>query len=267
MGYRVTAGRFSGPFELLLTLVSRQKVDIGAISVSDIADQYLAEMDQLGDLDLEVASDFLLVAATLLEIKAASLVPDGRRAHQEVDDEDDPLEGLTAEQARDALVARLVAYKQFRNAGAALGDRMEAESHMHPRTAGPDPEFLGLMPDFLRSVTLSGLAVLCANLDSRRTQMLLDAEHVAPRRLPVALTVASVDRMTRARPTLTFDELLQGSRDPEQVVVTFLAVLELVKRGSVVVRQEEPFGTLDVARVAGAAAYELSEAAEAADFE
>lgn len=268
MGYRVTAGRFSGPFELLLTLVSRQKVDIGSISVSDIADQYLAEVEALGDLDLEVASDFLLVAATLLEIKAASLVPeDGARRKRDEDDEDDPLDGLTADEAREVLVARLLAYKQFRNAGAALGARMEAESRMHPRTAGPDPEFLELMPDFLRSVTLSGLAVLCADLDSRRTQMLLDAEHVAPRRLPVALTVASVDRMTRARPTLTFDDLLQGSRDPEQVVVTFLALLELIKRGSLVVNQEEPFGTLDVARVAGAAAYELSEAAEEADFD
>ena len=140
MSFRVQTGSFSGPFDLLLSLVSRQKVDIGAISVAEVADQYLAEVERMGEMDLDVASDFVLVASTLLDIKAASLVPEDGAGRPRGDEEDeDDLLDLSPDEARDVLVARLMAYKQFRNAGAALGARMEAESRMHPRTAGPDP--------------------------------------------------------------------------------------------------------------------------------
>lgn len=260
MSYRVQTQAYSGPFDLLLQLVSKQRVDIGSISISEVADQYLSEVERMGDLDLDVASDFVLVASTLLDIKAASLVPD-EPAAPAPDDEDDELDGLTADEAREVLVARLIAYKQFRNAAAALGARMEAEARMHPRTAGPDPEFVRTMPDFLEGITLRGLAVICADLDSRRQGFLLEAEHIAPKRLPLALTVASVDRVTRSRPHVTFDELLDGNSEPEQVVVTFLAVLQLFKLGMVRVTQHEVFGTIDIDRVEGAPAYEPDESA------
>ena len=260
MSYRVQTQAYSGPFDLLLQLVSKQRVDIGSISISEVADQYLSEVEHMGELDLDVASDFMLVASTLLDIKAASLVPD-EPAAPAPDDEDDELDGLTADEAREVLVARLIAYKQFRNAAAALGARMEAEARMHPRTAGPDPEFVRTMPDFLEGITLRGLAVICADLDSRRQGFLLEAEHIAPKRLPVALTVASVDRVTRSRPHVTFDELLDGNSEPEQVVVTFLAVLQLFKLGMVRVTQHEVFGTIDIDRVEGAPAYEPDESA------
>ncbi|WP_307739377.1 segregation/condensation protein A [uncultured Parolsenella sp.] len=260
MSYRVQTQAYSGPFDLLLQLVSKQRVDIGSISISEVADQYLSEVERMGELDLDVASDFVLVASTLLDIKAASLVPD-EPAAPAPDDEDDELDGLTADEAREVLVARLIAYKQFRNAAAALGARMEAEARMHPRTAGPDPEFVRTMPDFLEGITLRGLAVICADLDSRRQGFLLEAEHIAPKRLPVALTVASVDRVTRSRPYVTFDELLDGNSAPEQVVVTFLAVLQLFKLGMVRVTQHEVFGTIDIDRVEGAPAYEPDESA------
>ena len=263
MSYRVQTQAYSGPFDLLLQLVSRQRVDIGSISISEVADQYLAEVERMGELDLDVASDFVLVAATLLDIKAASLVPEdyaARQGDQDMDEQDD-LDGLSADEAREVLVARLIAYKQFRNAASALGSRMEAEARMHPRTAGPDPEFLGTMPDYLEGVTLRGLAVICADLDSRRESFLLEAEHIAPKRLPVALTVASVDRLTATRGRLTFDDLLDASSTPEQVVVTFLAVLQLFKLGSIRVSQEENFGPIDIERVEGAPAYEPDAAA------
>lgn len=260
MSYHVQTQAYSGPFDLLLQLVSKQRVDIGSISISEVADQYLSEVERMGELDLDVASDFVLVASTLLDIKAASLVPD-EPAAPAPDDEDDELDGLTADEAREVLVARLIAYKQFRNAAAALGARMEAEARMHPRTAGPDPEFVRTMPDFLEGITLRGLAVICADLDSRRQGFLLEAEHIAPKRLPVALTVASVDRVTRSRPHVTFDELLDGNSEPEQVVVTFLAVLQLFKLGMVRVTQHEVFGTIDIDRVEGAPAYEPDESA------
>lgn len=266
MSYRVSTQVYSGPFDLLLQLVTRQKVDIGAISISEVAEQYLAEVERIEALDLDVASDFLLVAATLLDIKAASLVPQ-EAPNKTVDDdeEDEDLEELSAldgDAPREVLIQRLIAYKQFKGAAAALGARMQAESRMHPRVAGPDPEFLGLMPDYLAGITLRGLAVICADLDGKRQTFLLEAEHVAPHRVPLDLTVASVDRFTMAHQTCTFRELLDGDATTEQLVVTFLAMLELAKRGSLTLSQDEIFGTICINRVEGAEAYVPGEGPE-----
>ena len=260
MSYRVTTSAFSGPFDLLLHLVGRQKVAIGSISIAEVADQYLAEVERMSDLDLDVASDFVLVASTLLDIKAASLVPDRsvRPSRDDLDDEDD-LAALSPEEAREVLIARLIAYKQFRNVGASLAARMEAESRMVPRSAGPDPEFLNLMPDYLDGISLRSLAVICADIDSRRESLLLEAEHIAPHRIPIGLTVASVDRQMRARGRMSFTELLDGQDSPEAVVATFLAVLELFKRGMVAVHQSEIFGEIDIEHVEGAGEFRIED--------
>lgn len=266
MSYRVSTQVYSGPFDLLLQLVTRQKVDIGAISISEVAEQYLAEVERIEALDLDVASDFLLVAATLLDIKAASLVPQEAPSKSVDDDEDDEdledLSALDGDALREVLIQRLIAYKQFKGAAAALGARMQAEIRMHPRVAGPDPEFLGLMPDYLAGITLRGLAVICADLDGKRQTFLLEAEHVAPHRVPLDLTVASVDRFTMAHQTCTFRELLDGDATTEQLVVTFLAMLELAKRGSLTLSQDKIFGTIQINRVEGAEAYVPGEGPE-----
>lgn len=266
MSYRVSTQVYSGPFDLLLQLVTRQKVDIDAISISEVAEQYLAEAERIEALDLDVASDFLLVAATLLDIKAASLVPqEAPRKADDVDEDDEDLEELSAldgDALREVLIQRLIAYKQFKGAAAALGARMQAESRMHPRVAGPDPEFLGLMPDYLAGITLRGLAVICADLDGKRQTFLLEAEHVAPHRVPLDLTVTSVDRFTMAHQTCTFRELLDGDATTEQLVVTFLAMLELAKRGSLTLSQDTIFGTIQINRVEGAEAYVPGEGPE-----
>ena len=261
MSYKVNTATYSGPFDLLLQLVSRQKVAIGSISISEVADQYLAEVDAMEELDLDVASDFVLVASTLLDMKAHALVPQDvslKSSYDEVE-YDDELDGLSPDEAREVLIARLIAYKQFRNAGAALGSRMEAESYMFPRSVGPDPDFLNLMPDYLEGITLRSLAVICADIDSKRETFLLEAEHVAPKRLPVALTVASVDRLTRSKGKVTFSELLDGQDTPEIVVANFLAVLELFKRGRVRVQQDVIFGEIEIEHIEGADSYQLDE--------
>ena len=261
MSYKVNTATYSGPFDLLLQLVSRQKVAIGSISISEVADQYLAEVDAMEELDLDVASDFVLVASTLLDMKAHALVPQdvSLKSSYDEDEYDDELDGLSPEEAREVLIARLIAYKQFRNAGAALGSRMEAESYMFPRSVGPDPDFLNLMPDYLEGITLRSLAVICADIDSKRETFLLEAEHVAPKRLPVALTVASVDRLTRSKGKVTFSELLDGQDTPEIVVANFLAVLELFKRGLVRVQQDVIFGEIEIEHIEGADSYQLDE--------
>ena len=261
MSYKVNIATYSGPFDLLLQLVSRQKVAIGSISISEVADQYLAEVDAMEELDLDVASDFVLVASTLLDMKAHALVPQdvSLKSSYDEDEYDDELDGLSPDEAREVLIARLIAYKQFRNAGAALGSRMEAESYMFPRSVGPDPDFLNLMPDYLEGITLRSLAVICADIDSKRETFLLEAEHVAPKRLPVALTVASVDRLTRSKGKVTFSELLDGQDTPEIVVANFLAVLELFKRGLVRVQQDVIFGEIEIEHIEGADSYQLDE--------
>ena len=261
MSYKVNTATYSGPFDLLLQLVSRQKVAIGSISISEVADQYLAEVDAMEELDLDVASDFVLVASTLLDMKAHALVPQdvSLKSSYDEDEYDDELDGLSPDEAREVLIARLIAYKQFRNAGAALGSRMEAESYMFPRSVGPDPDFLNLMPDYLEGITLRSLAVICADIDSKRETFLLEAEQVAPKRLPVALTVASVDRLTRSKGKVTFSELLDGQDTPEIVVANFLAVLELFKRGLVRVQQDVIFGEIEIEHIEGADSYQLDE--------
>ena len=259
MSYKVRTQAFSGPFDLLLQLVTRQKVTIGSIAIAEVANQYLEEVERMRDLDLDVASDFVLVASTLLDIKAASLVPaePPRSFGDDFEDEDDDLGDLDPDEAREVLIARLIAYKQFRGAAAALAARSEAEARMHPRTVGADPQFLGLMPDYLDGITLRSLAVICADIDSKRETFLLESEHIAPKRLPVALTIASVDRLVRSRRRVTFSELVGEDSTPEVVVANFLAILELFKRGLVRVSQSEVFGEIYVEHITGAEAYKI----------
>ena len=245
MSYKVRIDSFEGPFDLLLYLVSRQKVDIGAISITQIADQYLAEVSRMPNLDLDVASDFLLVASTLLEIKAQSLIP---RERTEVDDD---IAELAPSEARDMLVDRLLTYKQYKNAGAALLARFVAEGRMHARPFGPDARFLSLMPDYLRDVTLDGLALVCARAMARRDVFLLESEHIAAKPIPVEVHVRAIHQRIKNKKRLMFSELVDAATPTPVIVVTFLAVLELYKRSMVHVEQSDLFGDIDIRYIEG----------------
>lgn len=220
--------------------MARRKVDIGAISIVEVADQYLEYIENMPDIDLDVASDFVLVASQLLEIKAASLLP------QEEVSYGDELDDLAPEDAREILIARLITYKQFKSVAHALEARREAESRMHPRTAGVEPEFLNLMPDYLEGVTLHGLAVICADLDSRRETFLLEAEHIAAMPIPVELHVEAIHREVTARKHTSYRELVGKDADKPLQVVTFLALLELYKRSFISMEQDVNFADIYV---------------------
>ncbi len=245
MAYHIKTDAFEGPFDLLLTLVARQKVDVSELSIAEIADQYLAEVARMEDLDLEVASDFLLVAATLLELKAANLLP------REAVDLGEEYEDLSPEEARELLVTRLLAYKQFKNAAAELAARLESETKMHPRAAGLEERFLKLMPDYLEGLTLRSLAVICADLEHSRQVFLLQAEHIAAAPISLELHVESVARMLAKRKRAMFSELLAAGARTEERVVTFLAILELYKRGLVSLTQDDVFGDIEVVKLKG----------------
>jgi segregation and condensation protein A len=239
--FKVRTEIFEGPFDLLLHLVGRSKLDIRDITISEIADEFVEHIEKMRELDLDVASDFLLVAATLLELKAAALFPG------EVDDDlYDEFEDLSPEEARALLVERLLAYKKFKNASAELAARMEAEGRMRPRQAGLEEPFLRLMPDYLEGVTLRGLAVLLADLEHRRDVFLLEAEHVASVPVSLEMHMESVRRTLRDRGRMSFSELVEAGAPPELVVVTFLALLELYKRGRVGIKQDAVFGEIDI---------------------
>jgi segregation and condensation protein A len=240
MSYRVKIESFEGPFDLLLALVSEQKIDIGAISVSEVADQYLGFVEVMRELDMDVASDFLVVAATLLALKAASLLPD------ESVSLDDELDELSPTEARDILIARLIAYKQFKNVAASLNARLEAEGRMYSRQSGLESQFVGLLPDYLKGVTLHNLAVICADLAARREVFLLEAEHIASRPIPVETRVDALLRRLAQAKSITFSRLLDGERDATVVVVNFLALLEMYHRGMIDLQQEQTYGDISI---------------------
>jgi segregation and condensation protein A len=241
LSYNIKTADFEGPFQLLLHLVSQHKVDIGAISIADVADQYLAYIENLRELDMDVASDFIEVAATLLAIKASSLLP------QESDYEfDDEYEDLPPDQARELLVARLIAYKQFKNVAAALGTRMESEGRMHTRQSGLEPRFLNVFPDYLEGITLKDLGDICAKLAARRELFLLEAEHIAAKPIPVETCIEQLTARLSQSGSLTFADLLDNRRDIVTVVVTFLAILELFHRGMIDLEQAEQNGDIDL---------------------
>src|SRR6266487_3183770 len=127
MDYVVRTEVFEGPFDLLLHLIARQQVDIWQVSLSRITEDYLAEIRRMHELNLEVATEFLVVAATLLELKAARLLPSP-------DGEPDEVEALLEE--RDLLFARLLQYRAYKQVAELLGARFAAASGFVPRRAG-----------------------------------------------------------------------------------------------------------------------------------
>ena len=249
MVYKVSIESFEGPFDLLLFLVSKQRVDIGTISITQIIDQYLAEISMMENLDLDVASDFLLVAATLLKIKAESLLPNDS---YELDED---VAALAPSEARDILVERLLTYKQYKNAAAELEYRYKDEAKRFARLIGPGVEFANVMPDYLERVKLSDLASLAAQAFARREAFLLESEHIAAKPIPVESFVKSIYGRIRSEKRLRFNELVHDDTPTPVKVVYFLAVLELYKRGMVTVKQRKQYGDIDIRYVEGSGEY------------
>ena len=236
--------RLRGPFDLLLYLVSRQKVDIGAISITEIADQYLAEVSRMETLDLDVASDFLLVASTLLEIKAQSLIPPGTAGLTTTWRELAPIE------ARDMLVRRLMEYKvQERRRGAHTPLHSAGVACTRPSA---DPRLLGLcrLPGRCR---LDALAYQAAAALARREVFLLESEHIAAKPIPVEVHVRAIHQhaLKRASKHLRFSQLVGPGTPKDVAVVTFLAILELYKRVMVRLEQDELFGDIAIDYIEG----------------
>lgn len=245
MAVDVSTPVYEGPFDLLLHLILKEQVDLYEVSLSRIVDAYLAEVERMQSLDLDVATEFLLIAATLVELKARRLLPG--RDDVDLDDE------LALWEERDLLLARLLECKTFKDVASVFSRLADEADRSFPRTAGPDDRFEGLLPDLLEGVSPVRIqkAYLRA-LTPRPGPPRIDLFHVAPIRISVADALAEmVDELPRAG-RISFRRLTSGLVERLEVIVRFLALLELFKQGMVELEQTERFGDIEVVWTGGA---------------
>lgn len=251
VAYKVQTSVYEGPFDLLLHLILRDEVDLYEVSLGTIVDAYLGELERMqDDLDLEIATEFLLIAATLVELKSRRLLPD--EGDLSLDDE------LGLWEERDLLLARLLECKTFKDAARALEGLAVEAGKSYPRTAGLEERFIGLVPDLLEGVDAGDIMAAMQRAMAPKPQPTIDLFHVTPVKLTVAETVVSlVDELpTIGRTTLR--DLTASAVDRIEVVVYFLALLELYKQGVIDLSQVATFGSLTVDWVGGDAVHELS---------
>jgi len=238
MAFAVATPVFEGPFDLLLHLILREQVDIYEVSLTRIVDAYLEEIERLQVLDLDVATEFLLIAATLVELKARRLLPG--RDDVDLDDE------LALWEERDLLLARLLECKTFKDVAGVLSRLADDADRSFPRTAGPDERFDGVMPDLLDGTSARRIHAAYIRAITPKPVARIDLFHVAPVRASVADAVAElIDELPRAG-RITFRRLTSGLVERLEVIVRFLALLELFKQGVIELDQEEKFGEIDV---------------------
>ena len=234
MAYEVKTEVFEGPIDLLLHLITRQRVDIYDVSLASITDEYLRVVESMQDLDLEVATGFLVVAATLLELKSARLLPSRR-----LDEADAALL-----EERDLLLARLVECSTFREAGAWIATALASGASFHGRSVALEPRYMDLAPDLLARVTVDDLARAAAHALTPTPQPVLDMSHVAPIKVSVRDAIVAVAETLRSGGRSTFIELCESATERIDVVVRFLALLELFKAGAVELEQADRFGDI-----------------------
>jgi segregation and condensation protein A len=267
MSYAVRTPVFEGPFDLLLHLILKQEVELWEVSLSEIVDAYLVELDRLDAFDLDMATEFLLIAATLVELKARRLLPG--LDELELDEE------LLRFEERDLLLARLLECKTFKDAAKALEGLLRRADRSVARTAGPEEPYRWMAPDPLERVKPEALRAAALRMLSAPPVVVVDTFHVAPVRASVRDAVESVLRLLPESEAMSFRSLVAGAPHQLEVIVRFLAVLELYKQGMVDLTQFTNFGELMVRRLAdGESALDLvslgdwddpAESAEATD--
>jgi segregation and condensation protein A len=238
MAYEVQTPVFEGPLDLLLHLILKEQVDLYEVSLSTIVDGYLAHLEQMDELNLELTTEFLLIAATLVELKSRRLLPTSDE--MDLDDE------LALWEERDLLLHRLVECKTFKEAAIALQVLAGEAGRSHPRLAGVDERFVGLMPDLLEGITPEDLRRAFLTAVAPKPKPRVDLDHVAPIRVSVTDAIAElVDELPRAG-RITFRALTGGLVERMEVIVRFLAILELFKVGLVDLAQVARFGDIEI---------------------
>lgn len=237
MTHEVKLDVFEGPIDLLLHLITKQRVDIYDVSIATITEEYLAAIRAWDDLDLEAVTGFLVVAATLLELKSLRLLPTRR-----LEDLDDSLL-----EARDLLLARLVECATYREAGSFIRAGLARGERYFARTAGIEDRFVDLAPDLLAGVTPERLASTAALSLAPKPLPELDTSHVAPIRVSVRDAIVELSERLAGGRALSFSQLCDGGEERVEVIVRFLAVLELFKANAVTLDQVDRWGEIVVA--------------------
>jgi segregation and condensation protein A len=244
MAVQVTTGVFDGPLEVLLELVSGHKVDIYDIRIADIVDAFLLELSARRDHELQDITEFLVIAAILVELKSRKLLP----GPDEVEDDEE----LCGYEERDRLLARMLELQAYSAASDAFSLLIEAAARSLPRTAGLEERFRELAPDLLAGVTADDLADAFRRGTAPRPVPSLDLYHVTVEAVTVSEAVAELEERLPAGGPTSFRALTRHCTTRMQVIVRFLALLELCKRGWVTLDQGHSFGDLQVEWVAGA---------------
>ncbi|MFJ5090362.1 segregation/condensation protein A [Streptomyces sp. NPDC088674] len=237
-GFTLRLDNFEGPFDLLLQLISRHKLDVTEVALSRVTDEFMAHIRGMGsEWDLDQTTEFLVVAATLLDLKAARLLPVA-----EVEDEAD----LALLEARDLLFARLLQYRAYKQVADIFAGRLAREARRFPRTVALEPRFAELLPDVVIRIGPEGFARLAVKAMQPKPEPSVYVDHIhAPLvsvREQAGLLVARLREVGEA----DFGALVADTDDTLTVVARFLALLELYREKAVALEQEEALGTLTV---------------------
>jgi segregation and condensation protein A len=243
MAIDVSTPVYEGPFDLLLQLILQEKVDIYEVDLAVIVDRYLQEIERMQRLDLDVATEFVLIAATLVELKTRRLLPGADDG--DLDDE------LALWEERDLLLARLIECKTFKDVAKVFSRLADDADLSFPRLVGPDERFAELAPDLLEGTSVRRLQSAAIRALTPRPEPFVDLFHVNPVRFTVAEAVAElVDELPRIG-RISFRHLTADFAERLEVIVRFLAILELFKQGFVDLDQAERFGDIEITWIAG----------------
>ncbi len=230
---------FEGPFDLLLSLIGKHKMDVTEVALSKVTDEFIAHIKAAGEVwDLEQTTSFLLVASTLLDLKAARLLPQG-----DVEDEED----LALLEARDLLFARLLQYRAFKQVAAVIDQRMTVEDRRHARSVGLEERFATLLPEVLIGLGLQEFAGLAAKaMEPKPEPEMIGLAHIHAPTVSVREQAGVVIGRLQGSGTMTFRALAADAPDTMTRVARFLALLELFREGVVSFDQMTPLGELSI---------------------
>jgi segregation and condensation protein A len=237
-GFTVRLANFTGPFDLLLQLIGKHKLDVTEVALHQVTDEFIAYIRAMGDdWDLDEASEFLVIAATLLDLKAARLLPAAA-----VENEED----LALLEVRDLLFARLLQYKAFKEAAAAIAGMEAVASRRWPRSVQLEPRYAEALPDLILGIGVERLAALAMKAFAPKAPPMVSIEHIHMVRVSVREHAEMLrDQLVRIR-TASFRTLCADCQSTLEVVARFLALLELFREGLVGFDQVESLGELTV---------------------
>lgn len=237
MTYHVKTAVFEGPLDLLLQLISKHQLEISTIGLTDVVSEYLAFVEEMSELDLEVASEFLLIAATLVQLKAHSLLPS--RGDLDIDDE------LSLLEERDRLLSRLLACVTFKDVAAVLARRFQEGNRFVPRISGID-QLIRLQPAAVQLPIDAGALATIAVRVFTRTPDEPDLDHLELDLPSVEAAIAELRARVADATISDFDTLTEHCQRPVEVAAYFLALLEMARWGLVEVHQDDWLSAIEV---------------------